>query len=128
MNLEALQIMGQLSQDLSQKRRFDIKPALNKEFAGICNQAITSGEWLFGNNISEQLKASRATSNVMRSTFTKNSFRGNRTAPYGNRPTTPFNRNLNWKAPSPQYRRGGFNNRFQSQSSQRGRTFRGSRN
>jgi hypothetical protein len=95
-------------QDINYKRRQDIKPLLNKDFSQICTETNQPTEWLFGDNISDQLKNSRVTANVMRSTI-KSSMRGNRFTPYVSNYSR--GRALNYRAPLP-FNRGGFPNQF----------------
>lgn len=112
MTIDAQTVIGAVTQDICHKRRMEIKPVLNKEFSGICNLPIASGEWLFGENVTEQLKNSRATANVIRSTVRP--FRSNfRFTPYS--PRGNFQSNLNWRGP-PQHLRGGFNQSFRGRS------------
>lgn len=120
MALDAEKVLGSLTQDIAQKRRVDIKPVLNQDVAGICSATIAPGEWLFGDNIAEQLKNSRATANVIRSSL-QTSRRNFRYSPFGQRGT--FKSNLNWKTPSqrggynPQHR-GGFSQQYRGNFSQ----------
>jgi hypothetical protein len=100
MSLEATAILGSLTQDINMNRRQKIKPSLNSEFSGICNQTQT-GEWLFGDNIAEQLKATKASSSLVKSSVVRSSFRGPRFTPYN-----AYRSNLNWRSPSPQVRGG----------------------
>ncbi len=103
-------------QDFNQKRRMDIKPILNKDFGGICTDSNPTTEWLFGDNLPEQLKNSRATANVVRSTM-KSSMSGNRYAPYFARGQF---KSLNWRGTP--HSRGG--NQFRrTQFQQRGRRY-----
>ncbi len=68
MVIDSETVLGSLSQEIAQKRRLDIKPVLNKEVAGICTTPIAAGEWLFGENMTDQIKNSRSTANMIRST------------------------------------------------------------
>jgi len=102
--LEALTVLGSLCQDLNQKRKQELKPALNREVASICSSSATT-DLLFGDNLHDQLKAAKSTSNAIRSGIGKFSTPKFRPSPYkaqsfGNQKT------LNWRGPS-QYQRGG---------------------
>jgi len=120
--LEALTLLGTLSQEIDQRRRLDIKPALNSEVASICS--LSSGSnLLFGDNLAEPLKTAKATTNMIRSTQPQQKFNRYRPTPY-QRPRG----NLNWRGPP---RRGGQRGKayprqhqpgFQNQSRQSYRT------
>ena len=111
MALDAQTMLGSMSQDLSHRRRQEIKPTLHKEFAGICSTSNeVSADWLFGDNVAEKLKNSRATANVIRNSVRPQiSTIQKRYTPY-NRPQTNYVKNLNFRNPS-QQTRGGFKSR-----------------
>lgn len=50
----------------SHKRRQNIRPHLNSQFAGICSYTSENSTLLFGENLSEKLKQSRSVSNIMK--------------------------------------------------------------
>jgi len=80
-SLDTLTVLGNITQDINLRRKLDIKPNLNKDIASICSSSVAS-EWLFGENLAEQLKAAKTTSSVMKTTMLKQSYRGNRNVPY----------------------------------------------
>lgn len=51
--------------DISANRRQEVKPSLDSQYAGICS-IQEHGEFLFGTNIVESLKASKSVSGVMK--------------------------------------------------------------
>ena len=122
MSLEAASVLGNLMQDFNQKRKLEVKPFLNKDFVGICNEGNSSAEWLFGDNISEQLKNSKATANVVRSTLKSQGRGAVRFNPYQRQNQNNFRGNLNWRAP---WGRGAYNRSFRGSQFRRGsQTFR----
>ena len=68
--------------NISFDRKQSIKPNLSEDFANICNDKEPQDAFLFGNNLSEVLKASKATSNLMRSVP---KHRNKRFTPYKNK-------------------------------------------
>jgi len=90
---------------ISSKRRAEIKPNLDRQYAGIC-AAQSHGEYLFGSNIVESLKASKSVAGVIKNAVTGNK----RFAPYK---TT---RNLNFKRPS--FRGSGWGRQLEPQQRQ----------
>lgn len=106
--LDGANLMGNQIQDLNTKRKSEVKQYLNSDFADICNAKIPVSEYLFGPNLAESLKTSKATSTVM-----KNSLPVKRYHPYQqSRPGS-----LNFQRPSTP-RRGPWNGQ-QQQSNQR---------
>jgi len=75
LSLEALSSLGDVTQDITQTRKNEIRPTLSKEFQGICSSQNKPSEWLFGDNIADQLKASKATANVLKATIPRPNFR-----------------------------------------------------
>lgn len=104
LSMDAGAILGLASQEISVKRKSELKPHLNKEFASICSSKNTPTEWLFGDNVLEQLKASKNAANVVKPAFTSYQPRGQRYQPYKPRPS------LNFKQPSFQPKGGAFQN------------------
>jgi len=112
-SLDSLSIIGNIMQDLSLKRKQDIRPYLSKEASAICSSSQSS-EYLFGDNMTEQLKSAKATANVLKASVTRpSSFKGQRSMPYKprNESTLTQGRSLNWQGP-PLHRRGGMMNRW----------------
>lgn len=103
LSMDAGSILGLASQELSVKRKTELRPCLNKDFVAICSAKVPTTEWLFGDNIVDQLKASKSAANVVRPAFTP-FVRPNRMHPY----KQP---NLNYRRPSFQPRGGNNQNR-----------------
>ncbi|OXA42976.1 hypothetical protein Fcan01_22260 [Folsomia candida] len=131
--MDAGNILGDQTQQINIARRMDMKKYLNPEYGGICSSEVPQSEWLFGNDLNESLKSSKATSSLMRNTAVQ----GNRFHPYKlNNSRTNFNsqRSLNFSRPFRHHRGSGqfrpYNNRpnysgqnqllWKSQQSQRG--------
>lgn len=100
-------LIGMGFQEINSKRRQEIRPALNQEYSGICSQRFPVTEYLFGDDLNDNLRSSKAAANVVRratSNKTRHSFK-----PY-NKPAQTFKTrpNLNYTRPPPnQFRRGG---------------------
>jgi len=107
--LESLSIMGNAMQEISHRRKQDIRPSLTREASAICASSQTT-EFLFGDNVTEQLKTAKTTANVLKSVASRPSFRGMRPAPYKT-PNQFQSRTLNWQGPP--LNRGGFQTRGQ---------------
>ncbi len=58
--METCSALAIASDDISRIRKFEIKLVLNKEFSTFCSTSKISAGLLFGENISEQLKATKA--------------------------------------------------------------------
>jgi len=90
--MDAAVKLSLVNSEMSIKRRLDIKPALSFEYAGICASKEAVGEFLFGENLSDALKTTKATSNIMK----------NISKDRASRRPVPYNRNkgsnnLNWR-------------------------------
>ncbi|OXA40125.1 hypothetical protein Fcan01_25127 [Folsomia candida] len=88
-------ILGDQAQQLNSTRRFDLKKYLNPEYGGICSSQVEHSEWLFGKDLSENLKSSKATSNLIRNTAA----RRNRFHPYQRQNIRPNFTPLNFNRP-----------------------------
>lgn len=88
--MDAGAILGLASQELSFKRKTELKPYLNKDFVAICSARVPTTEWLFGDNIVDQLKASKSASNVVKPAFTPFVRPGR---------VHPYRQNLNFRRP-----------------------------
>ncbi len=111
----AANVMGNGYQTITQKRRQEVKPYLNAEFSGICSSSTEVTEFLFGDDLKETLKSSRAAASVVRQSFAKRG--GYRFKPYSSNNTTNFNgprKPLNWSRPSQQatQMRGGWKSQY----------------
>ena len=54
-NLDAISLLGHVSQDLSLLRRQKLKPALHPKCAGLCDLEYTDTKQLLGEDISKSL-------------------------------------------------------------------------
>lgn len=100
-------LVGEGVQSINQKRRSEVGKFMRPEAAGICSAEVKPHELLFGGDLSESLKLTRATANVMR----QPQFPTQRYSPYRNSGprrgnTTPNPGNYNRFQSTP--RRGGF--------------------
>ncbi len=96
--MDGANIMGDQFQGITMNRRMEIKKYLNPEYAGICSAQINSSEFLFGNDLTETLKASKATSSLLKSTSIKGNYRHQPYASSGPR-FTPRGNSLNGNRP-----------------------------
>lgn len=97
LTVQAATLNSKLSQDINIKRKQDIKPCLNNEIVAVCNTP-SSPEFLFGDNVCETIKATKAAAAVMKPYFSNrdNSLNYNRAfTPRGGGPRfnyrQPFN-------------------------------------
>lgn len=111
LSMDAGNLIGSQFFDLSARRRMEIKPFLNADYAGICNSSIKQSEWLFGENMSEALKASKTAASVMK---TMNKTGRYRAVPY-QVPQRQQNGYLNFQRPST-FGQGRWNGHLQHQS------------
>lgn len=122
-NMNAANILGHSFQQITSRRRSEVKPFLNADFASICSTEVPATEFLFGSDLKEAVKNSKTASMVMKQTFAKRQYRSK---PYEtnhkNFRFTQQHGNLNRSRPSPSWqsqRRGGglaFNRNQYSQS------------
>ncbi|OXA36883.1 uncharacterized protein LOC118433680 [Folsomia candida] len=111
-------ILGDQLQASNMKRRQEVKKLINPEYSAICNKQLPVSEYLFGDNLSETLKTSKAASTVIRSSMTRTT----RFRPYN------FSRNtgnLNFQRPFPRFQthrgtQGQFRGQTRGQFNQRG--------
>jgi hypothetical protein len=91
---DGVSIAGSSIQEMNTRRKLEVKPHLNQEYAGICTAAVSTSEQLFGDNLADALKATKTTSELLKKTMSK-SFRPkpyDRNAPGSlNRYRPPFN-------------------------------------
>lgn len=118
-SLDNANILGDQFQAINSQRRWNMKRHLNPEYVGICSGQFSSSEWLFGSDLAESLKSSKATASLMRNTMPRNQ----RFQPYSRpRPqqqqTFSQSPSLNWRGPLYQQSRGSGNYQqmFQRQS------------
>lgn len=94
-SITAANILGNQYQEMNSKRKQAVKAHISSEYAGICSIEAPPGEFLFGSNLGETLKSTKATSALIRNAA--NSKR--RYAPY-----TPRSASLNLHRPFQQQR------------------------
>lgn len=81
--MEIASVLSINSDELNKKRKAEMKLTLNREYASICNTSKTSGGLLFGENVMEQLKASKSSSQLIKAATPQRNFRdGIRFSPY----------------------------------------------
>lgn len=107
-------VLGNGFQSVTTKRKMEIKPQLHPDYAGICSNENPVTEYLFGSDLKEALKTSKAASMVMKQTFSKYSTRFKPYEQRRYRPSGAFQSTsnpLNRQRPSwgSQRRRGGWN-------------------
>lgn len=76
--IEGANLLGDEFQSINGRRRYEMKKYLNPEYSSICTTQLATSEWLFGADLAENLKSSKATSSLMKSTMPRN----NRFTPY----------------------------------------------
>lgn len=106
--LDGANLIGHQMQEITSRRRQEIKPYLNPDYAGICSAQLPPSEFLFGDNLTETLKSSKAASTVIRNTTLPQ----NRMMPY----------NLNQRPSNSNYQRPSYLNYQRPFTPFRGRT------
>lgn len=103
-------VLAASMEEMNKNRRNEMKPAIAREYVGICSTSKTSAGLLFGENLSEQMRATRSTAQlVVHNQASRGAFRGNQRF-------QPYQRRLNFQGPS--FRPRGAN-RFQRSRPQR---------
>jgi hypothetical protein len=98
-------LLGKGFQDLTSRRRAELRQHIQPEYSGICSSSYPASEFLFGDNFEELLKKSKASSDLTKKVSSR--FRGHTSKPYLR--SSPSS-SLNYTRPSPgSYRRGGPN-------------------
>jgi hypothetical protein len=77
-SMDSANLLGDQFQSISTQRRYEMKKFLNPEVSGICSGNFPASEYLFGTDLAENLKSSKATASLMRNTMN----RGMRYHPY----------------------------------------------
>jgi len=109
-------LLGLGFQEINSKRRMAMKPHLTHEYSGICSMKPMKSEFLYGDNLEEELKKSKATSELTRKVTVKT--RPHYRKPYS-RPSPSAT--LNFNRPSQNYQpRGGGQTRGQQHRRWRG--------
>lgn len=62
LSVDGANILGNELQEVNLRRRSNVKRYINPQFHGVCSLNAGPGEWLFGNDLSESLKSSKASS------------------------------------------------------------------
>ncbi|OXA46908.1 hypothetical protein Fcan01_18355 [Folsomia candida] len=119
MTIENANLLGNEFQELSNKRRAEVRKFMNKEYAAICSAKIPISEWLFGNDLNESLKASKTAAGVIRNSMT--SFKPHYGKPHG-RPGRSSS-SLNYYRSFPRGPMRGTPGQSRGQGSQRSRPF-----
>lgn len=92
--MELGSILAIASDDVNKRRKGEIKPAINREFASICSTSKSTGGLLFGENVLDQFKVTKSSSQLVRSASIRENTRGGmRFTPYKRPP-------LNYQSPS----------------------------
>lgn len=98
LNMDAANMLGNGFQNITSKRKSEIKPFLHGDFAGICSDNIQPTQFLFGDDLKETLKNTKTTSMVMKQTFSRKVFRGK---PYDYRASSNSVSRGNYSHPAP---------------------------
>ncbi|OXA42207.1 hypothetical protein Fcan01_23311 [Folsomia candida] len=69
--IDTANLLGDQLQNISARRKSDVKRFINPEYSAICSTQVSGTEFLFGNDLNEALKASKAVSNVNTTTIFK---------------------------------------------------------
>jgi len=104
---DGVTLMGMGHQNLSLRRKYELKQHIQPEYASICTGPLQISEYLFGDNIEDLLKKSKATSELVKKVTPRPRLPISK--PYA-RPssTNTYTGSLNYVRPSlEQYRRGG---------------------
>lgn len=91
--MEATSVLAIASEDMNKKRKLEMRPSLNKTYSNICVTSKSGGGFLFGDNVIEQIKATRNSSQLVRPAFPKTFGRGYHNFQFRGR-------NLNYYSPS----------------------------
>lgn len=130
--LDSANVAGTQMQELNKKRRLEVKPFLSQEYQGICTAKLAPSEYLFGENLAETLKSTKATASVIRCSTSRQRYHPY-SSTYQRGSSLNFSRPSNfrgrWNGPSRQYNQTPqFNRQFQQypqkQSQQRNPPFR----
>ncbi|CAL8080391.1 unnamed protein product [Orchesella dallaii] len=70
MGMDGANLIGSQMQDLSYRRRQELKPFVNPEYSGMCGAKIPVGEFLFGDNLVETMKSTKTATTVLRQVTT----------------------------------------------------------
>jgi len=89
--LDTANVLGDEFQEVCNKRRLDVRRHMNAEYSAVCSAKIPIGEYLFGSDLNEALKSSKAAAGVIRKSMT--SIRPHNFKPYfRGGPSTTLNR------------------------------------
>lgn len=114
MTMDIASMLSQANQESNMKRKQEIKPNLSKDIQSVCSAKIVTTEYLFGDNVSEQIKACKSVATALKSSSDR--FNQNyRFTPYYNRgmsnssafrgsSTLNYNRASSFQRGGPQFR------------------------
>ena len=83
-NLDAISLLGHLSQDLLSLRRQKLKPVLHPKCAGLCDLEYTDTKQLFGEDISKSLVKAKEVGGVSKQ-FQPETYKNSQGSKYQNR-------------------------------------------
>lgn len=105
-------------QEINQKRKFNLRPFIKSEYSALCSARVPVTKFLFGDNLEQSLKEVKATSVILKPTFS--TLTQPRYHPY-KKPNNRNDQNLNYKRPSGYNNRGGHHYQRGRSQFQRGR-------
>jgi len=73
MNADALALLGNISFEISQRRREAIHPTLHKDYSTLCPSHVPITNFLFGDELQTQLNHIRASNKISSTTSPSNS-------------------------------------------------------
>jgi roadblock/LC7 domain-containing protein len=115
-SMDSVALLSSMMKDINMKRKFGIKPSLQSEYSGICSSRVPTTEYLFGDNLADNLKNIKSSSKIVKSSTATPTYSrgGSRFMPYTRgRPQT--SRPLNYQAPFlPRLGGSGFPQRFRA--------------
>lgn len=90
MALDVSTALAFATDEINKQRKADIRPSLTAESSNICN-GKSDGSLLFGANLPEQLKASKSTAQIVKSSVARVEMRKSRPHPYRRETSYPLN-------------------------------------
>ncbi|CAG7819067.1 unnamed protein product [Allacma fusca] len=101
LTMDSSTAMGMAFRDINARRKAAIKSSIKDDVAGICDAKTVPGEWLFGDNVEQDVRVVKAVGKIMKpKMFLRPGFK-----PYNKNFTRPHNKftgsnNLNFKGPA----------------------------
>lgn len=106
--MDGANMLGQGIQTINQKRRKEVKPHLQPDYAGICSSNVPITALLFGDDLKESLKSSKAAASVVRPIMAGRKFGQYRmNKPYSHPTANQFKSGNRFRPPLPFQKRGG---------------------